>query len=163
MRSLIPGLLIINLLVLLISLSLLPDPVAVHFNLQGEADGWMSLAGHTALMAALILLMTGVFAVIPHTLRPGMERWLSIPQREQWLLPQNRARLKSHLERFSRQCGALTALFLLAIQGLLVLANNQAPAMLNSSLMVILLIAYSCLVLLSTVRFFLHLKHPNEE
>src|SRR2546425_12919597 len=43
----------------------LPPTVATHWNLRGTADGFSSRAGAISIIPVVILLMTGLFNVLP--------------------------------------------------------------------------------------------------
>ena len=161
MKKLAIVLLVTNLAVLMGSLPWLPDPVAVHFDGDGRPNGWMSQLGHVLFMGLFVILMTGLFMALPAVADTRLERWLNIPKRERWLTPQNRPRLNTLLKDFGYQCSTLMGLFLLALQGLLVLANQQSPARLNNTLTVWLIIAFVLLLLAASLRLTLKLRHPD--
>lgn len=161
MKKLAITLLLVNLAVLAASLPWLPEPVAVHFDGQGRPNGWMSQTVHALFMGLFILLMTGLFLALPALTGSRMDRWLNIPQRDRWLSPSHRPRLEALLAGFGHRCAVLMGLFLLGIQGLLVLANQTSPARLNNTLTIILMVAFVVLILAASLQLTWQLRHPD--
>lgn len=89
----------------------LPERVASHFDLRGQADGWSSARGMLALHAGLALGPCGLFAAIAGLLGRAPDAWINLPHRDYWLAPERRARTLSRIVRLLLQCGCLMLLF----------------------------------------------------
>ena len=153
--------LLANLVFLAGTLPLLPEPVAVHFDGQGQPDGWMSRTTHVLFMALFVVLMMGLFLALPALTRGRGSRWLSIPKREQWLTPANRPRLDALLADFGHRCAVLMGAFLLALQALLVDANQAHPPRLDNALTIGLMAAFVALLLAASLQLVWQLRDPD--
>ena len=71
----------------------MPDKVASHFNLEGEADGWMEKDLNLILSCLVIVFTTSIFLGIPYLIKHTSGKLLSIPKKEYWLNPNNKERL----------------------------------------------------------------------
>lgn len=120
----------------------LPVRVASHFNASGAADGWMSKDTHLLLAAGLFVGMTAMFALIGASMRRLPARWISLPNRDHWLSGPRAERTRSELAAWCYGFGALLNLFLAAVFQLVYLANLRDPPALDSTVMVICLVAY---------------------
>lgn len=121
-----------NILYLFATLDQLPEPLAVHFDIAGLPNGWMSHTTHASLMLGLVAL----FALIPFGLAPLSRRFprafAGIPQRDFWLEPSHRHDLQELVARFSHKVALLMGGFLLYIQHLTVKANLSKPIRLDT-------------------------------
>ena len=106
----------------------LPERVATHFSLSGEANGWMSRAGAIAFMRAMglglplfIVLVAGLLRLLPASM-------INIPNREYWLAPERRARTVSVMFRQMLWLACLLVGFLGGLHYLTVRANQTVPA-----------------------------------
>ena len=116
-----------------------PPRVATHFDLQGNPNGWMSRNANVVVFAvlgvALPICMYGIFSLA----RFIPVRFVNLPRREYWLAPE---RLDATLRELRRQAlwlGCLVVLFIAGLYVVTLLANQQNPAQLDSSLVLALL------------------------
>jgi hypothetical protein len=69
----------------------LPERVASHFDLRGNADSWMQRSSFLAVLAAVIALVAlmfgGLRALLPHL----PDSLINMPNRDYWLTPERRA------------------------------------------------------------------------
>ncbi|MCP4574377.1 MAG: DUF1648 domain-containing protein [bacterium] len=108
--------------------TVLPERVASHFGVSGQADGWSTPSGFMAVYVVTIALMALVFGG-PSVFFPRLpDSAFSIPRREYWMAPERRA---ATLARFTGQFlvfGAATNVFLVAIMHIVVRANLAAAS-----------------------------------
>ncbi|MCK5875180.1 MAG: hypothetical protein KAG82_10855 [Alcanivoracaceae bacterium] len=135
LRPLAIALYIANFAWLWLSGASLPDPVAVHFNAFGFADGHSSIVQHMITMSLVIALLALLGLAMPWVIRRTPARWLSMPGVDLNRLP--RERVNALMDRFSHGFAVVMALFLLWIQWLTVSANQLVPARLDLGLLYI--------------------------
>ena len=135
LRPLAIALYIANFAWLWISGTSLPDPVAVHFNAFGFADGHSSIVQHMITMSLVIALLALLGLGMPWAIRRTPARWLSMPGVDLKRLP--REQVNALMDRFSHGFAVVMALFLLWIQWLTVSANQLVPARLDLGLLYI--------------------------
>jgi uncharacterized membrane protein len=105
----------------------LPDPMATHFGLRGEADGWSSRASFFILTYAIMAVMLVSLGTIAWLLPRFPNSTFNLPRKDYWLAPERRA----ETIRVSRQVLGwillLTCLFLLVVDQLVIVANLNPP------------------------------------
>ena len=105
----------------------LPPVVASHFDSNGNANGWMD---HTAWMVFMAVMGLVALVVIPGlgavaARHPG--RYVSIPNRRYWLLPENQVRFRRQYTALTMGIGAAMALLIGAANLAVVYANTKTP------------------------------------
>jgi NADH:ubiquinone oxidoreductase subunit 6 (subunit J) len=160
MRSLLIAAFLANLALMLVSVFMLPDQVAIHFSGGGVPDAWASKWVH-ALILLLATVPLFVLFVSAARLTLGMpEKWISLPNKAYWLKAENRAELQARLGASMEQFGAVLFLFLFVV-GLLTLdANLREPVRLNEALFLTLFAAYMLYVVYWLVKLLRDLKPP---
>jgi uncharacterized membrane protein len=117
--------------VLLVDLALtvpmLSDPVATHFDAAGRANGWMTRTGYAIFMAAFgVGLPLLIWICIPIVSR-RFPAAINIPARNYWLAPERREETLLFLRWHLGWLATLMVLFFIAIHHLLLLANALRP------------------------------------
>ncbi len=69
----------------------LPDRIAVHFGVDGQADRWDSKAGFAVTCAIAEVFVLVIFLGVPALIRRTPDRWLRLPNKSYWLVPERRA------------------------------------------------------------------------
>ncbi|MEZ5413111.1 MAG: DUF1648 domain-containing protein [Opitutaceae bacterium] len=69
----------------------LPETVAIHFDLAGQANGWSSRGAHFAMQAGLAVFLGALFGSGGWLLRRVPDQFINIPHRDYWLAPERRA------------------------------------------------------------------------
>jgi uncharacterized membrane protein len=116
----------------------LPERVATHFNIHGEADGFSTITGYVVMFCVLVLLVNTIFIGVTFLLRKLPASMVNIPNREYWLAPERReetiAKISESMSLFTCAVNALV----IAIIGLTFYANRHAaplpPILLFSTL-----------------------------
>lgn len=103
----------------------LPERVATHFGITGEADGWMNrtaavgtLAGFQLVFPALLVLLGAVVWRLPNSV-------INMPYKEYWLAPERRAESLEWMGRMLAWVAVCTSLFTAAIAHLSFVANRD--------------------------------------
>jgi ABC-type spermidine/putrescine transport system permease subunit I len=107
--------------------SQLPERVATHFNLRGEADGWMSRADNQRFMLIFGLVFPLGIVLLSWATRFLPRGLVNIPHREYWLAPQRRRETSNYFLSHSLEMACLTVCFMIGIQFSMVYANHQHP------------------------------------
>lgn len=159
LRLLAIALYLANFALLWLSRGRLPDPVAIHFNAFGFADGFCSPQQHLLTMSLLITLFAALGLAMPWLVRRTPTRWLAMPGVDLSRLP--RAQIDTLMERFSYSFAISMAAFLLWIQWLTLDANQQAPARLDLSLLYLGMAALMLVMVTLTVHMMLVLRRAD--
>jgi len=106
----------------------LPERVATHFNIHGEADGFSTVRGYVVMFCVLVLLLNTIFIGVIFLVRKLPVSMINIPNREYWFAAERRettiGRISEYMSLFT--CGV--NLLLIAVIGLTFYANrNAAP------------------------------------
>ena len=146
-----------NLILSLISLAILPERVGVHFGPGGAADGWVSSLASTLMMLGM---NTFVFVLIYFSPRivdrvPG--RWISLPNRDYWLVPERRQQAVAILSDHMWQFGTALFLFMFVAGSLTLRANLSDPIRLNETVFLsalVIFLGYTLYWTIALVRAF---------
>ena len=68
----------------------MPDNVAIHFNANGQVNGWMQKNVNLILSCLIIVIITSTFVGVPYLLRRISGDLISIPKKEYWLSANNK-------------------------------------------------------------------------
>ncbi len=112
----------------------LPERLATHFGEDGEANGWMTRAGHVRFILGFGLgVPLFILAVSAMVARLG-GKGLNIPNRDYWLAPERRAQTLAFMQRRLVWFACLLVLFFALINHLILSANTQTPVRLSPAL-----------------------------
>jgi len=120
-----------NIALALASLIILPERVAIHFSTGGMPDGWASGAVNTLALIGLDLLMFVSFYFSPRLMLAVPPKWVSLPNRDFWLSPENRKNAAEKMSAFMYQFGAVMFIFLFLVGLMTIQANLSDPIRLN--------------------------------
>jgi uncharacterized membrane protein len=136
-----------------------PNPMAIHFNLTGQADGFASPMYNAILMSSLTSILTaGMLGMSVFTRKPT---WINIPNRDYWLNEENRPATIRRLRREFDSLGFCTMAMFLFIQYEVFSANQMVPPALKSVQVWIGVGTFLSLMLWETVRFRLSFRLPK--
>lgn len=119
----------------------LPGLVATHFDLAGQADGWMPRASFFQSQVVFMLGFTAFFAVLAFAAAQLPDSLIQLPHKEYWLDPRQRAETRRQITNMilSSGCGGLA--FLLFLHQRIHQANLDASHHLTPSFGVVLITA----------------------
>lgn len=132
--------------------SLLPERVAIHFGLGGQADRWTDRS-QTASFFEILTVVPAIFVllgIVMHLLPAGA---FNLPHRDYWLAPERRAQTVEVICRQLNWMGCLMVLFLAGIYWLTILANRATPPRLPMNLFLLLVGAFLGATILWTIIF----------
>lgn len=111
-----------------------PPQMAVHFNLDGRADGFMDRVKFIVLGSFVSFMVptfiVAVVGVLPRVLPPSM---LNVPNKSYWVAPERRGRAYDTLLWFGLWLATLVQAFLLVVNIGLYRANLIQPPALGAS------------------------------
>lgn len=130
----------------------LPDPLASHFDADGEPDGFMPRALYIAIMMAVTVIVPLFIATLTRFALSRAGARINLPNRDYWLAPERRAETIGFLTRQATQFAALLVLFMCWAQWLAARANSTTPQSLDSGLFFAGLGVFMACVILGIVR-----------
>ena len=107
----------------------LPEKIAIHFNAQGEADGFASRNVNTALMVGLQTGMAAFLFGIGFLIRLLPASLINVPNREYWFAPTRKQESAVKMRTGLLVMAIGTQLFLVGNNHLTVLHNLGHPGM----------------------------------
>ena len=144
----------IFILLQLLYYSQLPDNIAIHFNAQGEVDGWMPKSLNLMLSCLIIFIITLSFGGVPYILRNISPDMINVPKKEYWLSGNNKDKLISILSSHMYFIGLVTNLFMIVIFHQLYEFNIRTI----DKVSVVIMIPYGVFLLGSIVHLFVRLN-----
>lgn len=120
----------------------LPEVVASHFNASGVADGWMPKDTHVLLAQGLFIGLTAMFCLMGWMMTRVPAKWVNLPNRAYWFAAEREADTRRHLAGWSHGFGAVVNLFLILAFHLVYLANLSDPVALDTTAMIMGLVAF---------------------
>jgi len=161
MRKFLILIFIANLLLMLASLWILPDQVAIHFHGGGMPDAWASKWVNAVIFIAIQIPLFLLFISVGRLTLKMPVSWISLPNKQYWLKLENRAELETRFSTLMEEFGVVLFL-LLFIVGLLTLdANLSDPVRLNEPLFLSVFIGFVLYVPYWLVKLFRRLKLPG--
>ena len=144
---------------LALSFERLPERMATHYNLAGQADGYQTRSGFAWSSALISLALFTLFAAAPALMARAPDRLVNLPNKDYWLAPERRAETLARLGVLVQWLGCATIALLVGVFELIVRAN-LARSQLGYQLW-ILLPAYHLFILFWAVAYLRGLRRPD--
>lgn len=158
-RRLFNGLVVLALIQIIYYYPRMPDVVASHFDGLGAANDWSSKDGFFGLYAALLLMVVGIFILVPIWSEKRANFGMKIPHRDYWLAPERIEQTKTFFRRQMMIMGVLhLALMIYTIQ-LAIMANFDQQPRLHFSIGWALAL-YFVILIGWLIHFHLHFRKP---
>lgn len=120
----------------------LPERVAIHFDMNGAANGWMSRASYRlAILAGVVGLpsfLVWVMAGLPRLTKGSGQ----VPNNEYWFAPEQRRATESYLVSHACWLGCMTAAIVYGIHVVILRANAMSPPLLAIDRLAVMLLIY---------------------
>ena len=161
MRKVLIAVFAANLILMAVSLTLLPDQVAIHFGGGGYPDSWASKEFNAAIFLVLevpFFLLFYFSSVLPLGVS---KKFLNIPNKDYWLQEENLARFQKKFGYYMAEFGVAIFIFFFCISLLALLANLRDPVLLDSGLFMIVFIAYISYTIWWLVKLVRGLRVPD--
>jgi len=150
-----------NVILSLISLAILPDTVAIHFGLGGAPNGWASNLTSTLMMLAMHTFVFCSLYFTPRLIKAMPSKWISLPNRDYWLMPKQRPRAVEIFSHSMWKFGVALFLFML-FAGLLALrANLSDPVQLDEGALLTALVVFLAYTVYWTVALLRAFRVPS--
>ncbi len=162
MRTLFVVIFIANVALSLLSLSLLPPRVAIHFGWGGTADNWASNYFNTLFFIGVNVFIFITLYFTPRLVFRFPARWINLPNKEYWLQPENKARTVEMFSSLMWEFGAAFFLFFLVVQLLTIRANLSQPVRLDERLLLFALALFLLYTVYWCMKLFKAFRLPRE-
>ena len=93
----------------------LPDPIASHFDANGEVDGMMGKNGFYILMGLVNLIFLVGFPILGLIIRQLPDSMINLPNKEYWLAPDRRSKTFSTSSQFLVGIGWISGWLMIGI------------------------------------------------
>ena len=123
-----------NLILTLVSLTLCPSRVAIHFGLGGTPNGWAPAHVNALIMTGMDTLIFLSLFFSPKLIRSTSAKWINIPNKDYWLKDENRSTAESLLSGQMFQIGTVMFAFMFMVNLLALQANLSTPVRLREDL-----------------------------
>jgi uncharacterized membrane protein len=136
-----------------ISMPVMPNPMASHFNGSGVPNGWSTPQQFFGGILVIELLVAAAFMLMSPFSKLSDQR-INLPHKDYWLAPQRRAATIARLQAIMLEFGLITMALLIYAVHLSIAANLRHPPLLSSHIIIALLL-YVVGTLLWVVRLYL--------
>lgn len=126
--------------------SQLPPKVATHFNLEGEADSWMSKGLATLVMITLQLLLPLFLAGITALTSRLPTSLINLPNREYWLHPSRCKQSLAYVRTVISWLAVAVAIHVMVINHLSFLANRDDTKLNTAGVMICMIFVFAAVV-----------------
>ena len=109
----------------------------------------------------LIAVLNGSFALAPRLLDGVPAKYISLPNRDFWLLDENRPEANRRMGNIMYTFGAATGLLMLGVLILLIAANLSDPVRLDGRIFLVMFISYLAYTAWWLVRVFTAFRIPE--
>src|SRR4051794_23950627 len=138
----------------------LPAVVAQHFGAQGNPNGWAPREFFFGFSWVMLLGVSALLIWTPRLLKRVPAAMINLPNKQYWLAPERKQRSIEFLQRGTEWMGVLTSGFLVAVINLAIRANLAPDHRLDNGIFVPLLVSFITLMVLGSLRVFLHFARP---
>jgi uncharacterized membrane protein len=152
-----------NLILMAVSLTVLPDQVAIHFGGGGLPDSWASKEFNAAIFLVLEVPFFLLFYFASSMTLGVSKKFLNVPNKDYWLLKENKALFQKKFARFMAEFGVAIFLFFFCINLLALQANLADPVKLDEKIFLIVFAAYMLYTLVWLVRLIQGLRVPVQQ
>jgi uncharacterized membrane protein len=139
----------------------LPDPVAVHFGPDNQADGWMSRKNYLIFMLSFMIGMTVFITFIVGTLPGKFPQWTNVPNGDYWLAPKRRQDSLLYLCAHGKRLGYLIVMLMLGMHYTVLVANSTRPAALPLRVFASILIGFAVALSWWIIRLYRRFPRPK--
>jgi len=153
----------LSLILIMVSFAMMPDQIASHFGPGGEPDGWSSRGFFAVMMLFIDTLMFTMFFWSPILLDKVDKRWLSLPNRDYWLIEANLPQAKQLLANYMAEFGVATLALLLYAKWATLQANMGDEPRLREGMFIWVIGIYMVYTVVWCVRLIRGFRVPKGE
>ena len=129
----------------------LPERMAIHFNVSGQADNFSSKFSASIFQIGLTLFIVVLFKIIGILLTKASDGLINLPNKEYWLAPERRAATIDYMENMVYRMGGITNIFLLLVFQLVINTNLEGDYSLGVTFWIVLAV-YMFGIIVSVVK-----------
>ena len=136
----------------------LPERIASHFNISGEADGWMNKESFLILMIIIFVVVNGSLFGITFFIKSSTSI-INIPNKEYYLSPERKDASLKIINNFLMLINNLTIVLIIVINYLIIRTNIEGTDKLTSYFIYIIIIYFLAMALI-VFKIFTYFKKP---
>ena len=162
MKYLFHSLFIANIAVAIIGMVIQPETVAIHFNFEGQPDGWASRE-FAAFFSIGVIALLFILLQFPARLLFKLPPWMvNLPNKDYWLREENRPAAQAQCTQSIRSIGAVIFAFLLYTSFFALQANLSDPVRFNSTAPWIGLGCFGVYLIYWLIQLYCRFRIPDE-
>jgi len=139
---------------------ILPERVASHFGLYGQANGWMSKEADLLFLGGVGIGLPLFIVGLTYVTRFFPDSMFNLPHKEYWLAPERRQQTVNFIFQHSLWMAGLMQLFLSWVNFLTIMANKGPSARLPMAAFVIGFVAFLIAIGFWMARLIRHFYRP---
>jgi len=136
----------------------LPERIASHFNISGEADGWMSKESFLVLMIVIFIFVNGSLLGITFLIKYSND-FINLPNKEYYLNPVRKETTLKTINNFLMIINNLTITLMILINYLVINSNIGKSDKLSSSFIYIIAV-YLLTIIIVVIKMYSYFKKP---
>ena len=142
--------------------SYLPDIVATHFGVDGEANGWMTRGGYLLFMLSFMLGVSSFVSLVVGMLPRKFPQWTNVPNRQYWLAAERCEESLNFLSAHGKRLGCLILMMMLGMHYTVLIANHLRPPTLPASTFSSIIIGFALALVWWIVRLYRRFAKPKD-
>ena len=162
MRKAFLILFLLTILFNILSYTMLPDEVAIHFGSGGRADSWAPKEINCFLFFGIDVLLFLLFWYSPTLVMKIPAKWVNLPHKSYWLAEENKPLTRQKMGSLMSEFGVAFFLYFFLISILTVDANLSDPVKLNESLFLAFLIIFLIYTVYWCIKFYKSFRVPKQ-
>jgi uncharacterized membrane protein len=142
--------------------SYLPETVATHFGVDGEANGWMTRGGYLLFMLSFMFGVSSFVSLVVGTLPRKFPQWTNVPNGQYWLAAERRDESLNFLSAHGKRLGCLILMMMLGMHYTVLIANHLRPPTLPASTFSSIIIGFALALVWWIVRLYRRFAKPKD-
>jgi uncharacterized membrane protein len=142
--------------------SYLPETVATHFGVDGEANGWMTRGGYLLFMLSFMFGVSSFVSLVVGTLPRKFPQWTNVPNGQYWLAAERRDESLNFLSAHGKRLGCLILMMMLGMHYTVLIANHLRPPALPASTFSSIIIGFALALVWWIVRLYRRFAKPKD-
>lgn len=139
----------------------LPNPMASHFDVIGQPNGWAPKWFFFLIYAGVVALVAWLVWGVPNSIECRPNRQINLPHKDYWLAPERRATTFVFIRQQLGWFSVANLLLMVCVFQLVISVNLNPPARLPVVPIWTLLGAYLLYTIGWLVRFYQRFRHPT--
>ncbi len=145
------------------SAGVLPQRVAIHFDLSGHVNGWMNSSDYLVFIGMLPGAIAAFLMILGRLTQVMPARFVNIPRRDYWLAPERRVTTATFLVGQLLWLSCLMTCFFAGLHYLTIDANRVSPPSLAAGPLMGLVIAFMLALIIWITQLLMRMGNVKEE